>query len=174
MRPPGLRWGYSGEGFVILQRCIETRTGTAIDETARELVFEPLGMRATGFGDPEPGYHGFRPLLTTAHDYALFLAHVLAIRDARWEPQVVIDDDLAWGLGWGLELEPPVHAWQWGANADASNFVIGCPSTGAGIVVFTDAPGDAHAYRPVVRAEFPGRTAAVDAFSNANWLKLFD
>ena len=53
----------------------------------------------------------------------VFLAHVLRLDDARWEPLWRIDSELAWGAGWGIELGPPLHGWQWGLNDDASNFV---------------------------------------------------
>lgn len=173
LRPPGQRWGYSGEGFVLVQHAVERITATPLPDIADELVFGPLSMTDTRFDSPEPGYHGYRPLLTTARDYGRFLAHVLTIDDERWIPQWSIDDTLAWGLGWGLELEPPVHAWQWGSNPDASNFVLGCPATGDGVVVFTDASGGAPAYRSSVERHMPGRSSALDVFTNPNWLALF-
>lgn len=173
LRPPGQRWGYSGEGFVLLQGAIEDAADASLGEVASDLVFEPLQMRRSRFDEPEPGYHGYRPLITTAHDYGTFLAHTLAVHDDRWRPQWVIDDQLAWGLGWGLELDPPVHGWQWGANPQASNFVLGCPERGDGVVVFTDAPGGTPAYRQMVEKHMPGRRAALDAFTNPSWLDLF-
>ncbi len=42
---PGSRWSYSGEGFFFLQRVAEKVTGKGIGRLARELVFEPLGMK---------------------------------------------------------------------------------------------------------------------------------
>lgn len=173
LRAPGQRWGYSGEGFVLLQHAIERATHARLPDVAADLVFQPLEMYASRFDEPENGFHGYRPLITTAHDYAVFLAHVLTIDDDRWLPQWVIDDTLAWGLGWGLELEPPVHAWQWGSNPDASNFVLGCPTSGNGVVVFTDAPGGSSAYQHLVEKHMPGRRAALYAFNNPNWLDLF-
>ena len=173
LRPPGVRWGYSGEGFVLLQRQLEQRAGRPIDAMAKELVFEPLGMRHSRLDDPEPGYHGYRPLLTTAADYGRFLAHVLAIDDERWQVQHRIDDELAWGAGWGLELGPPVFGWQWGQNVDASSFVIGGPSTGDGVVVLTDdADGRSH-YRRVVEQELGGDHASLRVEHNSTWLALF-
>ncbi len=173
LRPPGVRWGYSGEGFVLLQQHLERASGERIDELARALVFEPLEMRNSRLDDPEPGFHGYRPLLTTAEDYGRFLAHVLTLDDERWRPQWTIDDELAWGAGWGLELGPPTYGWQWGMNPDASNFVIGSPSTGDGVVVLTDAADARDFYRSVVERELPGDHPSLRVEHNPTWLDLF-
>ncbi len=172
LRPPGVRWGYSGEGFVLLQRDLERRAGADVDDLARDRIFGPLAMPDTRFGEPEPGFHGLRPLLTTGRDFGRFLGHLLTIDDERWRPQVSIDDELAWGAGWGLELGPPIHGWQWGSNPEASNFVIGCPSTGDGVVVFTDDPDGRARYRSVVARELPGDHASLRVEHNATWLEL--
>ena len=83
LRPPGQRWGYSGEGFVLLQGHLQRRTGVPITTLTRDRVFGPLGMDQSCLADPEPGFHGYRPLLTTAADYGRFLAHTLRLDDAR-------------------------------------------------------------------------------------------
>lgn len=172
-RPPGVRWGYSGEGIVLLQRHLEHRTGLPIDELARSHIFGPLEMQNSRIDEPEPGFHGYRPLLTTAEDYARFLAHVLTLDDERRRPQWQIDDELAWGAGWGLELGPPICGWQWGANDEASNFVIGCPSTGDGVVVLTDDRDGRAFYRSVVERELPGDHPSLRVEHNSTWLELF-
>ena len=130
LRPPGQRWGYSGEAFVLLMDEMERRTGQDIDELARDEIFR--STRHGGHPVRRAGLQGHRPMFTTAADYARFLAHVLAIDDERWVPQVGIDHELAWGAGWGLELGPPRYGWQWGLDSDVSHFVIGCPDTGDG------------------------------------------
>jgi CubicO group peptidase (beta-lactamase class C family) len=174
LRPPGQRWGYSGEGFVLLQDHLERRTGEPISALAGDRVFRALGMDASHLGEPEPGFHGYRPLMTTAADYGRFLAHVLRLDDQRWQPLWRIDDQLAWGAGWGIELGPPVCGWQWGLNEDASNFVIGCPSTGEGVVVLTDDPDGRSYYRSVVERELPGDHASLRVEHNPTWLSLLD
>ena len=172
LRPPGQRWGYSGEGFVLLQQHLERRTGTPITSLAHDRVFGPLRMHRSYLADPEPGFHGSRPLMTTAADYGRFLGHVLRIDDARWQPLWRIDDEIAWGAGWGLEIGPPVYGWQWGLNDDASNFVIGCPSTGNGVVVLTDDPDGRSHYRSVVERELPDDHASLRIEHNQAWLEL--
>ena len=157
LRPPGVRWGYSGEAFAILQHELERRAGRDINSLAAERVFVPLGMDDSFFEPLRPGHHSYRPLITTAADFGRFLAHALSIDDERWKPQCRIDDELAWGAGWGLELGEQLYGWQWGLTADVSHFVMGCPTTGDGVVVFTDDPehGRDH-YRQVIRETLPG------------------
>jgi CubicO group peptidase (beta-lactamase class C family) len=46
---PGTRFGYSGEGYALLQLVLEERTGRAVSDLAREYVFEPLGMSRSSF-----------------------------------------------------------------------------------------------------------------------------
>lgn len=173
LRPPGRRWGYSGEGFVLLQSHLEDRTGTPIDQLVRHHVLEPLGLTDSRLDDPEPGFHGYRPLLTTAADHGRFLAHVLTLDDARWQPLWPVDDEIAWGAGWGLEIDGAVHGWQWGANPDASAFAIGCPATGDGVVALTDDPDGRAWYRAVVERELPGDHPSLRVERNPTWLALF-
>jgi CubicO group peptidase (beta-lactamase class C family) len=47
--PPGSRFSYSGEGFFFLQRIVEKLTGKGLPRLARERVFDPLGMKSSGF-----------------------------------------------------------------------------------------------------------------------------
>ncbi len=98
-RTPGLRWGYSGEGFVYLQRVLESRSGAALGELVRREVFEPLGMTSSSLvwraeyertsavphdiignalskGRPSEA-NAAASLHTTARDYGRFLAAVL-------------------------------------------------------------------------------------------------
>lgn len=173
LRPPGQRWGYSGEGFVLLQRHLEMLSGRPIDELALERVFQPLGMAHSHIGPPEPGFHGYRPLLTTGADFDRFLAYTLSLDDERWRPQIGIDEELAWGAGWGLELGPPLCGWQWGLNPQAANFVIGCPTTGQGVVVLTDDPDNGRAfYRGAVETALPGDHPSLRVEHNPTFLAL--
>jgi CubicO group peptidase (beta-lactamase class C family) len=47
--PPGRQVVYSDLGFILLGRVVEKVTGLTLDVFSRERVFEPLGMRDTGF-----------------------------------------------------------------------------------------------------------------------------
>jgi CubicO group peptidase (beta-lactamase class C family) len=173
LRPPGDRWGYSGEGFLLLEAHLERRAGASITRLADDRVFRPLGMPDSYLADPDARFHGHRPLVTTAADYGRFLAHVLRLDDGRWDPLWRIDAELAWGAGWGLELGSPVYGWQWGLDDDASSFVIGCPSTGDGVVVFTDDRDGRPYYRAVVERELPGDHPSLRVEHNLTWLEHF-
>jgi CubicO group peptidase (beta-lactamase class C family) len=178
LRPPGERWGYSGEGFLLLQKHLEKQAGRSIDQLAADRVFGPLRMLDTSFDVSEPGYHGWRPLLTTGADFGRFLAHVLTIDDERWRAQISIDDELAWGAGWGLELGASLYGWQWGLNyadsgAAAANFVIGCPATGNGVVVFTDDPERGRPYySEIVQRILPGDHPSLRVEHNQTFIDL--
>ncbi len=89
-------------------------------------------------------------LMTTVADYAQFMTLVLAPRGDRLElmpdtrramlsPQIRIDDELAWGLGWGLAAGA-AHAtsWHWGDNGRAQHFVVADPARRAGLVLLTN------------------------------------
>ena len=46
---PGEKFGYSGEGFVYLQKVVEKITGSPINEIATREVFGPLGMNHSSY-----------------------------------------------------------------------------------------------------------------------------
>jgi CubicO group peptidase (beta-lactamase class C family) len=107
-------------------------------------------------------------LLTTARDYARFLAHVVArpdsapeaalalrpaTREAMTTPQVRINSALAWGLGWGVqEDEYGRTLWHWGANNGFRNFAVADPSNGRAIVVLTNSGNGPRVYERVIVA----------------------
>ena len=99
---PGTDYGYSGEGFVFLQRALERTTGLSLDALAQREVFRPLGMTRSGYvwqerftgtaawatdwlwrTAPVNRYadgNAAASLVTTAGDYARFVAAVLTGR----------------------------------------------------------------------------------------------
>jgi CubicO group peptidase (beta-lactamase class C family) len=101
---PGERWGYSGEGFVYLQRVVEHVTGQGLEAVMAKEALSPLGMRrstmrweprdaasaALGYdreGRPVEWHEPKRALaaatlLTTAEEYGQFVAAMVSPRSA--------------------------------------------------------------------------------------------
>jgi CubicO group peptidase (beta-lactamase class C family) len=104
---PGEAWGYSGEGYVYLQKAVEKLTGMNLADLARREVFDPLGMtRSRLVWDPalegntitgitaqgqlqplprETEANAAGSLLTTAEDYGRFLVAFLEGRGLKPE-----------------------------------------------------------------------------------------
>lgn len=134
---PGERWNYSGEGFVYLQRAVESETGLTLEEIGRREVFEPLGMTSSHYrwvsaydslaaiphdelGDPgnrrmpESG-NAAGSLHTTAADYARFVAAVMRGEGLAPETHAAMlsrGADLT-SAGWGDDAEAKAHLF-WG------------------------------------------------------------
>jgi CubicO group peptidase (beta-lactamase class C family) len=195
---PGERWGYSGEGYVYLQRVVEEITGSPAADYLRSQVLEPLGMNDSSFvwetrfvsqhvsghdeeGNPEtPRWQPDEAVVagsleTTAGDYARFLLAMLggevpdphglepATLDAVFDPQVSVDEDLAWGLGWGLEHSADGTCfWHWGDNGEFKAFAIGDRARGTALVVLTNSVFGFQVIRPIVELVLPGRHPSLD------------
>jgi len=103
---PGGRFGYSGEGFGLLQKVVERLTDSSLEELVTTLTFEPLGMvnstfsqarlDLTNYAWPHDGMGALTPrpadfedrmekarahaaatLLTTAPDYSRFVIAIM-------------------------------------------------------------------------------------------------
>lgn len=46
---PGTKYQYSGEGFEYLRKAIENKFHKSLEELAKEFIFQPLGMKDTGY-----------------------------------------------------------------------------------------------------------------------------
>jgi CubicO group peptidase (beta-lactamase class C family) len=191
---PGTRWGYSGEGYAYLQHVVERVAGVSLDRYLADAVLTPLGMHDSSFawrddfearvaaghdrdGKPQPQMRGrgrktaAGGLYATGPDYLRFLVHSLAHGDRMFEPQIRIDDELSWGLGWGIEESDGGRAvWQWGNNPGYKSFVIGRPADGQGVVVLTNGDRGADVYRDVVRRLLPGTHPSLETRRRSRWL----
>jgi|SRR5687768_12317969 len=146
---PGQRFRYSGEGFLLLQRVLESIADESLDSLSRRMVLDSLGMTRSGFvwrddwadnaavghGDFESPRSPSRPVTarapssfhTTAHDYATFVRAVMrgdGLRRETFEqmvhPHVHVADGIDWGLGWALETSHGARAlWHWGDNSNS-------------------------------------------------------
>jgi CubicO group peptidase (beta-lactamase class C family) len=185
---PGTKWEYSGEGYVLLQRAVEAVTGQPLDRFMQAEVFEPLGMRRSAFvstaalaphllpgtkanGAPRttmPLQHPVAAfsLLTTATDYATFLAALLsdaAALERTTASAVAVDPALGllWGLGWGIERDGErTYLWQWGNNTGYRAFAMASGATGEGFVMLTNSENGLALAEPLARKYVPGGHAS--------------
>jgi CubicO group peptidase (beta-lactamase class C family) len=49
---PGTRFAYSDVGFIVLGEVVKTVDGRPLDQFAKEEIFDPLGMKETGYNPP--------------------------------------------------------------------------------------------------------------------------
>jgi CubicO group peptidase (beta-lactamase class C family) len=175
---PGTDWQYSGEGFMLLQRVVESITNQGLDDFTRSRLFDPLGMSNTAFRwGPQfadafmPGLPRYMEILealapfslhTSAKDYAKFLAALMADQQAvkliiQSPASVVPKLDLGWGLGWGVERsEKEAFIWQWGNNPGYRAFVMASTSSGDAVVILTNSDEGLTMAEPIVAAVLPG------------------
>ena len=178
----GERWGYSGEGYVLLQSVLEAVTGMSLVTYFEEHVFGPLGMRDTSLvwkdsfdtrarlGTSVLGtvrqVRFLNPvaaasLYTSAPDYARFLAALLAndrLTSLTVAKPVVVDRELGleWGYGWGIERGAgETYLWQWGNNPGFRAFAMVCPASRDGFVVLTNSERGMPLAVPLAYAAMP-------------------
>lgn len=170
---PGTEYGYSGEGFVFLQKTVERVTGRSLDELARREVFEPLGMTRSSYvwqerfaGNAayaknwlwqvapanrytEAEANAAASLLTTATDYAQFVAAVLTGRGlspAMWNeyltPVRETSPGTHIGLGIRVEERPGGRTFYHSGNNGRrfTSYMTGDIAQGLGLVYFTNGP----------------------------------
>lgn len=164
-----MRFGYSGEGYAYLQRVIESTIAKPLQTYIQESVLLPLGMARTSYlwqpelapettlgydsqghqipkGKPNQANAG-TTLHTSLADYSRFVGQMIndqAELDADWRAimltrQTQIDDNSAWGLGWGLkEIAGDWIFWQWGDNNGFKHLIAGSVNRGQVICVLTN------------------------------------
>lgn len=183
---PGTSWSYSGEGFMFLQLAIERVLKQSLQDIAVKEVFLPLGMKSSSFvwqlrfektgayGHNRKGETMDRPqfflpggaysLMTTAHDYSLFVqamgsgkgltaaTYKLLLKDAV--PVKATGDSasahISWGLGVGkMQNELGAAFWHWGDNGVFKCFFLFYPYSHSGIVCMTNSEAGLDLMRPL-------------------------
>ena len=124
---------------------------------------------------------GAATLFTTIEDYARFLSAMLLKADSykntanhtqklspkylakMLQPQIEINHQLAWSLGWGLDQhEQDWFFWQWGDNPGIKHFAAGSRSRELAVVVFTNGQNGQKVCRPIIEAIFHAKLSAFD------------
>ncbi len=187
---PGLKWSYSGEGYVYLQRVIETITGEPLQAFVQTAVLTPLHMdHSTFVWIPELAANALMPhtadgtagepahyvkalasstLYTSLDDYAKFVSALLHPRPgspiAREESkQVEVNSaiKLGWGLGIALENTTKKAYFHWGANPGFQSFFMIQPSSERGVLFLTDSDNGLNLVDTVVAHFVPGNHPAL-------------
>lgn len=205
---PGTAYGYSGEAFVYLQKVIEHVTGHSLEELARREVFQPLGMTRSSFVWQErfagnaayatnwlwnvapitksPEANAAASLLTTATDYAQFVAAILngtglspATRDAFLTPARETDRGVHFGLGIGVEEGPTGRTFfHGGTNGNRfTSYSLGDLKTGDGLVFLSSSMDGITLVSALAdrafRDDLPRRDLSVhNRHDEASWLGL--
>ena len=129
---PGTHYHYSGEGFEYLRKALENKFKQPLEQLAKQLIFEPLGMDDTGFiwnekleksrisvgydqnGNPYETIKNNKAnaaddLYTTIEDYGNFLVSILKNKNLSEDiyrdmlnPQVKTKENKYFGLGFEL------------------------------------------------------------------------
>ena len=202
---PGSAYGYSGEGYDYAARFAERKLGRSFEDLAREKLFAPLRMTSTSFswrdwmrgrlavpldavghwGEPQVEstgqWNGANNLITTAGDYARFVASVMRgegltrqlaaerLRPARgpqpeWTcdaaPVTVCPQALKVVLGWRrLEFsDGPVfiHTGSNGRPGGERTLAYFDPGRRRGVVILTSGAEGGRLYRDVAAIMDPG------------------
>jgi CubicO group peptidase (beta-lactamase class C family) len=205
---PGSEYGYSGEGYVYAARFAERRLGRNFEDLAHELLFAPLQMTSTSFSwrdwmqgrlavpldagrwseaqvESTGQWNGANNLITTAGDYARFVASVmwgegltrrLAAERLRpvsgpqpeWTCEVapvsVCPQTLKVVLGWRrLEFaDGPVfmHTGSNGRPGGERTLAYFDPGRRRGIVILTSGTEGGRLYRDIAEIMDPGSPAS--------------
>jgi CubicO group peptidase (beta-lactamase class C family) len=172
---PGEKFSYSGTGFARLQKVIERITDSSLETHLQKTVFEPLKMRDSSFiwqhrwadraavGHDQHGAsmpkdepsqpHAAYSLHSTVTDLAILMGKFLHSRITleMIEPQIDLNDRVAWGLGWGLETcQNGTFFWQWGANPGFRSLMLGSSDSGFGVVVLTNSANGSQLWKPIL------------------------
>jgi CubicO group peptidase (beta-lactamase class C family) len=183
---PGEKWSYSGEGYVYLQRVVETITGEPLEVFLKRTILVPLGMThssfvwqpglgshlmsandAKGMSEPEQQFTGAlasTTLYTTLNDYARFVSKLLkpatnspfALEENR---QVEVRSDLAlgWGLGLAVEGTSPPSYFHWASNPGYQSFFLVQPATSRAVLFFTNSDSGLDLVDAAVNLAVPGK-----------------
>ena len=195
---PGAKFAYSGEGIDLLQLVLETITKQPLEKLMQEYVFQPFGMTRSSMvwqerfeNDYANGYDEYgrslspqkRPaadaagsLLTTPHDFALFMQAAMAgqrlskeMRGQMLAPQIQISSKhefptleneiteenkpirLSYGLAWGFYWTPYGEAFFKEGHDDSwRNYTVCFDKLGTGILIMTNSGNGEDIYKPLL------------------------
>jgi CubicO group peptidase (beta-lactamase class C family) len=187
---PGQKWSYSGEGYVYLQRVVETITGEDLQTFMLKTVFDPLGMTHSSFvwrpefagqvraphaadGSQGESQHyanalASSTLYTTLDDYAKFILTLLnpppgspAALEETKQVEVNAKLKLGWGLGVAVEEVSRSAYFHWGANPGFQSFFMVQPASGRGVLFLTNSDNGLDLIDSLAARVVPGKHPAL-------------
>ncbi len=165
---PGEKYKYSAQGYWYLQLVVEHLKGQKLKQLIKDYVLDPLKMRDSSMvwkdeyeTQAAAGHdilsdsrefrkrkrsHAAASLYTTVGDYARFVIAVMNGTGLKKEtakimlkPQVEVDKDVYWSLGFGVQHTPEGDAfWQWGDYGIFRNYITAFKEHKLGVVYFTN------------------------------------
>ncbi|MEW6730276.1 MAG: serine hydrolase domain-containing protein [Acidobacteriota bacterium] len=98
---PGTHVIYSDLGYIVLGLLLQRISGKPLDELARQMIFEPLGLAYTGFNPPEQ-WRTRIAASETGNEYERIMAGEQAVGYTGWRHEMIwgnVDDQNAFFLG---------------------------------------------------------------------------
>ncbi|AXK41144.1 serine hydrolase domain-containing protein [Erythrobacter aureus] len=181
-RRPDQGFRYSGGGYQIIERALQDDSGESFAALAKRTVFDPLGMKNSGFGQPgenharahdaegtqlEGGYRRYPELAaaglwSTAEDMARFVIAMnsalagesdLVSKEGATRLLTPPDDSVNYALGFGTGLNANDRFFAHsGSNAGFKAIMFGFPDRDGGIVILTNGERGPIVYRALADA----------------------
>lgn len=162
---PGERWQYAPAGYQVLTQVVERITSEPIEQYMKEAVLAPLGMVNSSFtwlpqydslrayshnwqgkvaGPPFKWQHGAGccSLQSTPEDYSRFIIAIMHDTTGIVIPQIKTGTewpDIAWGIGWGLEMHgTDTTIWHWGDGGNSKDYIVADLAHNNAVVLFSN------------------------------------
>ncbi len=153
---PGSKWKYSGGGYLVLQKLIETATKAPYAQVAYEEVLKPANMGGSGYSPPKEALsahnafgeampNNINPELaaagiwSTTDDFARFVMAIPQLLKSRTFAELTAKGLGDWGLGVGVRGKT---IWHSGRNVGYDTLFVATSDCRNGFVVAIDSNND--------------------------------
>lgn len=136
-------------------------------------VFNHDGLGKPRGQNPVKGVNAAASLHTTAEDYAKFVVAMLKGKGLKKKtikmmlsPEVYVNKEkspqVAWGLGWGLEVAKDGNSFfHWGDNGFSKAFIVASPKSKDGVLFFTNGANGLSFLQDVLEDSIGGKHPSV-------------
>lgn len=137
------------------------------DDRLQKITARMVLSHTTGFpnwrpgrwtGSPKPLTIQFEPGTNFRYSGCAFNSETIQRLSAydlekMLRPQIELDNQLAWSLGWGLKEHGKEWSfWQWGDNPGFKHFAVGSRSQQFALIVFTNGQNGKSVYQDIIEA----------------------